>query len=151
MNEKPLYSPPLKVRLEATQKLPTDSKPSQVNWPAGCRGALNAYLVLLGPSYGNIPPGEAEQNTHKARPKNSPACEGGTLFEFGGRHLFPYRAIPNQSVFKWPPLEVNFPGVGFPTLVLKAPRRPSRGLIDEESCNQIGHLVAPYENGQSGM
>jgi hypothetical protein len=55
MHQDPIYSSSLSERLEATNAY-LHSKESKFGlyWPEGLRGALNAYAVLVGPSYGKF-------------------------------------------------------------------------------------------------
>jgi len=84
-----LFSPSLQTRLQATLDLPRDIKLAETSWPAGCRGASNAFLVLIGPSYGQASPGESQPDPSQPRPRNSPTWVGNTLFDSKGDKLFP--------------------------------------------------------------
>lgn len=51
----PLYSPSLSERLTATNKyLKSNESKVVVKWAEGFRGATNAFVVLVGPSYGKF-------------------------------------------------------------------------------------------------
>ena len=55
MHQDPIYSPSLSRRLEATNAyLQSKELKIGLHWPEGLKGALNAYAVLIGPSYGEF-------------------------------------------------------------------------------------------------
>ena len=77
-----LYSPALRVRYRATLAL-RNERPLRKRWPAGCGGAANAFLVLLGPSMGGAPPGQVSQRGGANRPfRASPMKIGPNAMNF---------------------------------------------------------------------
>jgi hypothetical protein len=54
-----LYSPDVNCRYKATLRAAgRDVIPRSQRWPAGCGGAANAFLVLIGPSPGGARQGQ---------------------------------------------------------------------------------------------
>lgn len=221
------------MRLTATNRAIKENLLADFAWPAGCRGAPNAYAVFVGPSPGAADKDQNHQTGGVDRPIGASPAKFGDGFgveEFRDkkqrnwkwRRLFncivgegdayrnltgvwnldwgtfaDQRAVAHEHLhagkqtvfdlipkvkprvlvmltkgvaeifrgylivsnirhsqfFTQPTLEypiaysVNFPGVGFPTLVFKTPRHPSRIPLSAEQQAWISKLVGNFERG----
>src|SRR5258708_6761837 len=80
-----LFSPNLERRLAATNAAIAANLDLERTWPAGCRGAPNAYVIFLGPSPGAPDKGNSQElgGANRSMERNSAKIgEGFGLYEF---------------------------------------------------------------------
>jgi hypothetical protein len=79
-----LYSPDLNQRYQATLNTHNRRTLSK-RWPFACRGAANAFLVLIGPSMGGASPTEPVEPGGANRPHRDPMRIGADVMSFDWR------------------------------------------------------------------